>query len=223
MADIPHLSEIDTLMLDMDGTLLDLRFDNHFWVDHLPGRYGDIHDVAAHDANLHVSSSLASADGTMNWYCIDHWSKHFRLDIMALKQEVRDLIRFREGSQLFLERLKDLSHLKVVLVTDAHPAVLALKQEVLDIRQYVSAVFCSHDYGVPKRDHKFWPRLQQDLGHNPARTMMIDDSEHVLDQSAAAGIAYQLCIDQPDSGRQRDHQHGYPLINNLATLLQVAS
>ncbi|HBT55971.1 MAG TPA: haloacid dehalogenase, partial [Pseudomonas sp.] len=27
---------IDTVLLDMDGTLLDLHFDNHFWLEHMP-------------------------------------------------------------------------------------------------------------------------------------------------------------------------------------------
>lgn len=28
--------EIDTVLLDMDGTLLDLNFDNHFWKEFVP-------------------------------------------------------------------------------------------------------------------------------------------------------------------------------------------
>ncbi|HNG60363.1 MAG TPA: haloacid dehalogenase, partial [Cellvibrionaceae bacterium] len=27
---------IDTLLLDMDGTLLDLHYDNYFWLEYLP-------------------------------------------------------------------------------------------------------------------------------------------------------------------------------------------
>src|SRR5882757_7567074 len=32
-------SQIDTVLLDMDGTLLDLRFDNWFWQELIPRRY----------------------------------------------------------------------------------------------------------------------------------------------------------------------------------------
>ena len=29
-----HLAlEVDTILLDMDGTLLDLHYDNHFWME----------------------------------------------------------------------------------------------------------------------------------------------------------------------------------------------
>ncbi|MGD8938682.1 MAG: haloacid dehalogenase, partial [Gammaproteobacteria bacterium] len=34
-------TQIDTVLLDMDGTLLDLHFDNHFWREHVPLRYGE--------------------------------------------------------------------------------------------------------------------------------------------------------------------------------------
>ncbi|MGB5279222.1 MAG: haloacid dehalogenase, partial [Gammaproteobacteria bacterium] len=29
---LPDLTDIDTVLLDLDGTLLDLHFDNHFWL-----------------------------------------------------------------------------------------------------------------------------------------------------------------------------------------------
>ena len=34
---------IDTVLLDMDGTLLDLHFDNHFWQTFVPLRYAQQH------------------------------------------------------------------------------------------------------------------------------------------------------------------------------------
>ena len=37
--------EIHTVLLDMDGTLLDLRFDNHFWRELVPERYAERHGL----------------------------------------------------------------------------------------------------------------------------------------------------------------------------------
>ena len=33
---LPDWQEIDTVLLDMDGTLLDLHYDNYFWLTHIP-------------------------------------------------------------------------------------------------------------------------------------------------------------------------------------------
>ena len=38
-------NQIELLLLDMDGTLLDLHFDNHFWLEHVPRRYAEMHDL----------------------------------------------------------------------------------------------------------------------------------------------------------------------------------
>ena len=214
----PSLADIETLLLDMDGTLLDLRFDNHFWVDHLPVRYSDIHSIEQQTANQHVAHALQAAEGTMDWYCVHHWSDHFDLDIMHLKKEVTHLVQYRTGAKEFLEQLRHADHLDVYLVTDAHPSVLALKQAITGVQDYVQSSYCSHHYGLPKRDPAFWVRLAADIGFRPETTMMIDDSPHVLAQSRAAGIGHQLCIAQPDSGRALDHDHDFLLIDDLSEL-----
>lgn len=217
---LPDLRDIDTLLLDMDGTLLDLRFDNYFWVDHLPERYSDIHDCRNDHAEQHVEAALSRAEGTMQWYCTDHWSQHFSLDIMSLKQEVVHLIDYRAGARKFLDSLTRMHHLDVFIVTDAHPDVLALKQSVTGLQQYVQATYCSHDFQAPKRHPDFWQRFSACLDFDPARTLMIDDSPAVLEQSAEFGIGHQLCVAQPDSGRQQTHDHDFRLIDNLMHLIE---
>lgn len=217
--DYPSLQDIDTLLLDMDGTLLDLRFDNHFWVDHLPVRYGDIHGLEHELAHSHIVQELRNAEGTLNWYSTDHWSEQFDVDIMTLKKEVDHLIQYRAGTETFLEALKNHDHLKVLIVTDAHPEVLALKQMVTGLLDHVDDHHCSHNFGLPKRDIRFWHALNDVVGFNPETTMMIDDSPHVLDQCSAYGIQHLLCVEKPDSGRDHTHDHGFRLINDLSHLL----
>ena len=43
-------SDIHTVLLDMDGTLLDLHFDNHFWLEHFPARYSEQHGIIVEEA-----------------------------------------------------------------------------------------------------------------------------------------------------------------------------
>jgi hypothetical protein len=46
-------SEIETVMLDMDGTLLDLSFDNYFWRSVVPEYYGHQKNVSFDEAVAH--------------------------------------------------------------------------------------------------------------------------------------------------------------------------
>lgn len=218
--DLPGLDMIDTLLLDMDGTLLDLHFDNHFWVDHLPLRYSDLHEVAFESANDHVEQSLREAEGTLSWYCINHWSEHFKVDIMKLKDEITHLIQYREGSAEFLRRVEAVDHLQVLLITDAHPAVLDLKQLHTSLLDHVEQAISSHDLGAPKRHPLFWKRLAEVVSFDPARTLMIDDNPHVLAQCQAFGVHHLLCVDQPDSRKRREHDHAFPVIDNLMHLFE---
>ena len=50
---------IDTVLLDMDGTLLDLHFDNYFWTQHLPGVY-------ARENRLSENISIDELQGKLN-------------------------------------------------------------------------------------------------------------------------------------------------------------
>ena len=43
-------SEIDTVMFDMDGTLLDLHFDNFFWLKVVPEHFSKHHGVSEEQA-----------------------------------------------------------------------------------------------------------------------------------------------------------------------------
>ncbi|SFG90638.1 GMP/IMP nucleotidase [Neptunomonas qingdaonensis] len=191
-------SNIDTVLLDMDGTLLDLHFDSYFWLEHLPTRYADIHQMDAQAARDWLHTRIMQEQGTLNWYCLDYWSRELNVDIVALKKEVADRIAFRPHVQDFLQKVREAS-LRAVIVTNAHRGSLALKLDKTDLADRVDAIVCSHDFGLPKEDPAFWAKLQKVEPFNPRRTLLIDDSLSVLASAQAYGIRYLLAISQPDS------------------------
>ena len=79
-------NSIDTVLLDMDGTLLDLYFDNYFWTEHLPRIYADKHQISEESSAEHLQRQFQQDEGTLAWYSIDHWSEQLGLDIPALKR-----------------------------------------------------------------------------------------------------------------------------------------
>lgn len=189
--------EIDTVFLDMDGTLLDLHFDSHFWLEFLPARYAEIHQIDVEEAKKYILSNIMAEQGTLNWYCFDYWSERFQLPIVELKHEVADKIGYRHSVPEFLAWLKQ-SGRRVLIVTNSHRAGVDLKFARTNLADEVDGVVSSHDYGYPKEAQAFWETLMKHEPFDPERTLMVDDSLPVLQSAHDFGIKHLLTIDQPD-------------------------
>jgi len=205
---------VDTVLLDMDGTLLDLHFDSYFWLEHLPVRYAEQHQIDEQQARAHLHDRITREQGTLNWYCIDYWSEQLGVDIAAMKTEVVDKIAFRPHVTDFLDRLQR-SDMRSVIVTNAHHGSLDLKVEITQLDQRVDAVICAHDFGLPKEDPAFWDLLQEVEPFNPDRTLLIDDNLRVLDSARQYGIRHLLSIVQPDSQRPPRQIDGYSAVEHF--------
>lgn len=195
-----YWSDIDTVLLDMDGTLLDLHFDTYFWLEHLPLRYAEIHTLSHDEARTWLHQRITEQQGTLNWYCLDYWSRELDVDIVALKREITDRIGFRPHVQDFLTALRRQGK-RLVIVTNAHRDSLDLKLEHTALDQYVDRIISSHDYRYPKEEQEFWHCLQQNEPFDPKRTLLIDDSLAVLESARRYGIDFLLSIVKPDSQR----------------------
>lgn len=191
-------SALDTVFLDMDGTLLDLHFDSHFWLDHLPRRYAALKSVDPDEARTSIVSMIESEKGSLQWYCVDYWSDRLDVDITALKREVADRIAYRPHAESFLDAIRDTGR-RCVIVTNCHPKPLELKLERTRLDHHVDRVVSTHDFGRPKEDVQFWTDLAGIEPYDPARTLMVDDSLPVLESARRAGIAHLLAILAPDS------------------------
>lgn len=189
---------IDTVLLDMDGTLLDLHFDNYFWLTHLPMRYAEFHGIDIEEAKQFLMQHIQSFQGSLQWYCLDHWSELVQMDVPALKREVQHKIKIRPYAQDFLSCLRQLKK-KLILITNAHPKGLVLKLDITHIDRWLDLVISSHEFQLPKEDIRFWHELQAREHFVPARTIFIDDTPRVLESAQAFGIKHLVCINQPDS------------------------
>jgi len=194
----PPWSEIDTVLLDMDGTLLDLHFDNHFWLEYLPRRYAEHHGISRAMADLELQPLFEAHAGKLTWYCLDFWSAELKLSVSALKREVAHLIALKPDADRFLAALRQTGK-RVALITNAHRDSLSLKLEKVELAPWFDRLISSHDYGFPKEDQQFWFALQQDFPFDPARTLFIDDSLPILRSACRYGIAHLLGVRRPDS------------------------
>ena len=209
---------IETVLLDLDGTLLDLAFDNHFWRTRVPQAWGSSRCLSLRAAQAQLQSRFRSREGTLDWYCIDYWSRELELDIAELKQSDAHLIRWLPGAREFLGRVRALGK-RLVLLTNAHPTTLAIKEARTQVSQHFDAGFSSHVFGAPKEHARFWSELAKVERFDPARSLFVDDSPPVLRTARAAGIGMLYAVRRPDSSAAPRVQEEFPAVDAVADLL----
>lgn len=217
-APIPDWSKIESVFLDMDGTLLDLHFDNHFWLEHLPLRYGEREGLSKEAALEALTPRFRAVEGTLAWYSLDYWSRELDMDIPTLKREVEHLIQVLPHAEDFLRQVKALGK-RLVLVTNAHADVLNMKMEKTRLDSYFDRIVSSHDLGNPKETLAFWRGLQEIEPFGPATTLFVDDSLPVLKAARDYGLKRLVAMRKPDSRRPPREITEFVSIESFAELL----
>ncbi len=190
--------KVRTVLLDMDGTLLDLHYDNHFWLEHVPRRYAEKNALTLEAAKGELLGRYKKAEGTLDWYCVDYWTRELGLDIPQLKEEVDHLIAIHPHVIDFLDAVRAQAK-RMVLVTNAHGKTIELKFRRTRLGDHFDAVVCAHDFGLPKERAEFWEKMQAVEPFEKASALLVDDSLPVLRAARAYGIAQLLAVRRPDS------------------------
>ena len=213
--------QIDTVLLDMDGTLIDLHFDNHLWQQLVPERYAERLGLPLAEAKAQIEVHYQAVNGTLNWYCVDYWSETLGLDIRALKQELLAKIQWRPHAIPFLAELRIL-HRQAGGVGVGEEHQLLARGAQLGLADHLDLMVSTHELGWSKESQHCWQALAQRLAFDPARTLFVDDSERILRAAADYGIGYQLAIQNPDSCKPEQSITAFPAIRDYAELLPLA-
>jgi putative hydrolase of the HAD superfamily len=220
---VPALSpsqwdHIDTVLLDMDGTVLDLAFDNHFWLSHVPEAWARRRSLSVQQALQELKGRFRACEGTLNWYCVDYWSRELELDIPALKERHSERIGWLPGAREFLQKVRALGK-RLVLITNSHPKTLAIKDARTQVISHFDAGFSSHSFGAPKEEMQFWREFAKVEHFDPARSLFVDDSLPVLRAARAAGIGLIYAVHRPDTHAAPRMQQEFPFVDGVADLL----
>ncbi|MGI6656496.1 MAG: HAD family hydrolase [Desulfobulbus sp.] len=209
---------IDTVLFDMDGTLLDRHFDDYFWEQYLPEHYSLSHDLPIAEARIRLLARYRSVRDTLAWADLDFWSRELELDLPELKQRIASLIAVRPGVPALLAHCRDAGK-RLFLVTNAHHRSLALKLRQTALAPWFDRIVCAQEVGVAKEEPVFWPRLQTMLAYDPRQTLLVDDSEQVLRSACRGGPAYLLFVAKPSSRRPARHSTLFPSIESFREIL----
>jgi len=203
--------EIDCVLLDMDGTLLDKYFDDYFWEHYVPKIYARINGLSPDEARQRLLSRYRTVEATLQWTDLDYWSEQLGLDIPELKCRIEHLIQIHPHVIDFLSFL-DKKGKQIHLVTNAHSKTLAIKLRKTRIGAYFTGIICSEVVGEAKEQPLFWKKLEGVIGFDKRRTLLADDTVPVLAAAREYGIAYLVHIARPSSRKPVSYSNDFPSI-----------
>jgi len=202
----------------MDGTVLDLAFDNYFWRELVPRCMARKRQQSHEHVRTELFELYARKQGSLDWYCLDYWTAELDLDLKALKNASSQRIKFLPGAREFLTTLVGWQK-RVVLVTNAHSHTLAVKKGITGLEQYFQLFISSHEFGFAKEQREFWPLMRSRVDFDPATTLFVDDSLAVLDEAAVFGIHGIVAVTRPDTSSPVKESGTHPGVTGIFSLL----
>ena len=210
--------DIRTVLLDMDGTLLDKHFDDYFWEQYVPEHYSLLHKLTVDEAKIELRRRYRQVESTLKWTDLDYWSVELDLDIPGLKSGLDHLIEVHPYVRQFLEFCRRADK-NVHLVTNAHPKTLAIKLKKTAIGHLFDRIICAEEIGLAKEEPAFWERLEPLLGFTKEKTLLADDTEKVLNSAAQYGMGYLIFVARPSSRKPVCYSNRYPSIEHFNELI----
>lgn len=212
------LQRTRTLMLDMDGTILDLAFDNYIWKELVPKRYAAANGMPFEEARDLLFGKFKQEQGKLAWYSLHHWAMHLQLDVVQLHHDVSHRIGYLPGALRFLQHMRE-QDVRVLLVTNAHPDMVDIKDARTGLVDHFDGIHSSHHYGHAKESQNFWHALQEDVGFEPESTLFVDDSVPVLSSARDYGVEMLVRVTRPDSTEPAGSCDTFRGVEKLADLL----
>jgi putative hydrolase of the HAD superfamily len=184
-------NEIDDVLLDMDGTLLDRHFDNFFFEEELPRRYAALHGLPFEESRDRLMAMYRSVEGELAWTDLHYWTQRVGIDVVALHREFDHMIGFLPGAEEFLRDLRRIGK-RVTILTNAHEAGVSVKVAKTGLDQHVDRIVNAFEVGFLKMRPEYWPHCRQLLGFDPTRSLFMDDDEGCLIAAQQFGVAHLI-------------------------------
>jgi putative hydrolase of the HAD superfamily len=211
---------IDTVLLDMDGTLLDKHFDDYFWEEYVPETYARQNNISIFTAEDELLAKYKEREGSLEWTDLDFWSQELDLDLERMKQEVDHLISIHPYVLEFLDFCRGVGK-KIILVTNAHPKTLAIKMVKTKMAGEFDALICADEIGVAKEDPSFWGKLAEKIHFDKERTLLADDNEDVLISAENYGIANVIFVAKSSSRKPTVYSDRFSSIIFFKELMDI--
>ncbi len=212
-------SEIDTVLLDMDGTLLDKYFDDFFWEEYVPRIFAEQNRMTPEQARKELLKRYQAVESTLQWTDLDYWSEQLGLDIPELKCKVDHLIQVHPFVLDFLQFIRKIGK-KIHLVTNAHSKTLEIKLRKTALGPWFDQIVCAEEVGEAKEHPAFWGRLEGILHYDRKRTLLADDTAKVLRSAREYEMGFLIFVARPSSRLPVRYSHEFPSIVTFDELIR---
>ena len=186
--------DIECLLIDMDGVILDNAYDNDFWQNQIPEVIADSKGIAFDDAKRLAIQIFNYKKNTKDWYDVDYWSNMLDIDIEAQKRSEKSFSRISlyDGVIDTLNVLKNKT--KMILITNAHRKTLNIKLEKYNLTPYFDEMVCAHELHYVKEDIQLWYMLRSKYRLDYEKTLLVEDTINNINVGLSAGISGAIYV-----------------------------
>jgi len=186
--------DIECLLIDMDGVILDNTYDNDFWQNQIPEVIADSKGIAFYDAKRLAIQIFNYKKNTKDWYDVDYWSNMLSIDIEAQKRSEKSFskISLYDGVIDTLSVLKNKT--KMILITNAHRKTLNIKLEKYNLTSYFDEMVCAHELNYVKEDIQLWYMLRSKYRLDYEKTLLVEDTINNINVGLSAGISGAIYV-----------------------------
>ena len=186
--------DIECLLIDMDGVILDNAYDNDFWQNQIPEVIADSKGIGFDDAKRLAIQIFNYKKNTKDWYDVDYWSNMLDIDIEAQKRSEKSFSRISlyDGVIDTLNVLKNKT--KMILITNAHRKTLNIKLEKYNLTPYFDEMVCAHELHYVKEDIQLWYMLRSKYRLDYEKTLLVEDTINNINVGLSAGISGAIYV-----------------------------
>ena len=186
--------DIECLLIDMDGVILDNAYDNDFWQNQIPEVIADNKGIAFDDAKRLAIQIFNYKKNTKDWYDVDYWSNMLDIDIEAQKRSEKSFSRISlyDGVIDTLSVLKNKT--KMILITNAHRKTLNIKLEKYNLTPYFDEMVCAHELNYVKEDIQLWYMLRSKYRLDYEKPLLVEDTINNINVGLSAGISGAIYV-----------------------------
>jgi 5'-nucleotidase len=205
------------ILSDLDGVILDLKYDIKFWQVWLPETLAAKSKKSIDILKEELSLLMKNQEATLQWYDLNYWDELLDVDCLEIIKTQKEKCSFLDGSLEALNRLSKLPNPKFIL-TNGDPRLFEYKAKSEKFLQFFESYLCSMEVGYAKEQKEFWPLASLNLEVDLKNSIFIDDNFKVVKAAVNAGVGTVYWI---NPGRHKILGNGIETYPSLSALVDA--